>query len=61
MSWNWRRSTKLGPFRLTASKSGTSVSPGNAVHRVTRNSRGRTTSTWRIPGTGICWRSSKKR
>ena len=61
MAWYWRRSKKLGPIRLTVSKSGTGVSAGNSVHRVTRNSHGRTTSTWRIPGTGISWRSTKKR
>jgi len=60
MAWYWRRSTKLGPFRLTASKGGLSVSAGNRARRETVSTSGRRTTTWRIPGTGISWRKSKK-
>jgi hypothetical protein len=61
MAWYWRRSKKLGPFRITASRRGMSVSAGNAVHRKTVNTRRQSTSTWRIPGTGIFWRKTRRR
>jgi len=43
-----------------ASKRGLSVSAGNRVRRETVSTSGRRTSTWRIPGTGISWRKSRK-
>ena len=53
MGWRIRKSKKFGPFRITASKSGVSWSWGFGPFRRTINSRGRTTNTVRIPGTGI--------
>ena len=60
MPFTWRRSTTLGPFRLTASKRGYSLSAGNRVYRQTVNSRGRRTTTWRLPGAGISWRKTRR-
>lgn len=49
----FRKSTKLGPFRLTASKSGLSVSGGVKGARVSVNSKGEVRRNLSIPGTGI--------
>jgi hypothetical protein len=49
----FRKSKSFGPFRVTASKSGFSVSGGVPGFRASRNSRGQTRRTVRIPGTGI--------
>lgn len=53
MGWRIRKSLNLGPFRLTASKSGLSVSAGTKWRRVTRTASGRVRKTTTIPGTGI--------
>lgn len=50
---NFRRSKKIGPFRITASKSGLGVSAGAGPFRVSRSAKGRYSRTMRIPGTGI--------
>lgn len=49
----YRKSKKIGPVRLTASKSGISASVGYGPVRVTRRADGRYQRTARIPGTGI--------
>ena len=51
---------KLGPLRLTFSGRGVSASLGAGPLRVGR-SRGRSTTTVRVPGTGWTWRSSSRR
>lgn len=53
MATNFRRSKKVGPFRVTASKSGLGVSAGAGPVRVSRSPKGRVTRTVRAPGTGI--------
>jgi hypothetical protein len=53
MSWNIRRSTKLGPFRLNLSKSGIGWSVGVRGARIGRDAKGRTYTNVSIPGTGI--------
>lgn len=53
MSIQFRKSKKIGPFRLTASKSGLSVSAGVPGARVSVNSRGDVRRTVSLPGTGI--------
>ncbi len=55
----YRKTIKAGPFRFTASKSGLSTSLGGRAGRVNVNSKGRRTSTVRVPGTGLSWRKSK--
>jgi Protein of unknown function (DUF4236) len=49
----YRKSEKVGPIRLTASKSGISASVGYGPFRVTRRADGRYQRTARLPGTGI--------
>lgn len=49
----FRKSTKIGPFRLTASKRGLGVSAGAGPIRVSRGADGKTRRTLRVPGTGI--------
>lgn len=58
MGWNFRKSKKVGPFRMTVSKSGVSASAGVKGFRVTKSTSGRTTKTVGIPGTGIYHTSS---
>ena len=53
MSWQYRKSKKVGPFRFTASKRGISSSVGFGGYRVTRRADGSYQRTVRIPGTGI--------
>ena len=53
MGFSYRKSKKIGPFRVTASKSGISASVGMKGYRVTRKANGRIQTTASIPGTGI--------
>ena len=53
MSWSFRRSINLGPFRLTFSNSGISYSFGMAGFRTGVNAKGRRYSSVSIPGTGV--------
>lgn len=53
MSWQYRKSKKVGPFRFTASKRGISSSVGFGGYRMTRRADGSYQRTVRIPGTGI--------
>ena len=53
MGFRFRKSTNIGPFRITASKSGISTSFGGKGARVTKMANGRTRTTLSIPGTGI--------
>jgi Flp pilus assembly protein TadB len=55
MGWRIRKSTKIGPFRITASKSGTSVSVGGKGYRITKQANGKIRKTYSIPGTGISY------
>ncbi|NNG39703.1 DUF4236 domain-containing protein [Flexivirga sp. ID2601S] len=50
---SFRKSKKVGPFRLTASKSGLSVSAGAGPVRITRRTDGKIQRTIRVPGTGV--------
>ena len=61
MSWNFRKSIKLGPLRINMSKSGVGYSIGNKVARHTKSSTGQTYNTFRIPGTGIYYTTKKKK
>ena len=53
MSWRFRRSTKIGPFRLTATQRGFSTSVGVPGARIGINTKGQVRATGGIPGTGI--------
>ena len=60
MSFGFRKSVRLGPVRLSASKRGMSASSGLGPVRLSRSSRGRRTTTVRVPGTGLFWRSTRR-
>lgn len=53
LGFRYRKSKSFGPVRITASKRGVSASIGAGPFRVTKSATGRTTSTVRIPKTGI--------
>lgn len=55
MGVRFRKSKKIGPFRISASKSGISTSFGVKGARVTRTAGGKTRVTASVPGTGISW------
>ncbi len=61
MGFGFRKSVRLGPVRVTASRRGVSASTGLGPVRVSRSSRVRRTTTVRVPGSGVFWRSSRKR
>jgi hypothetical protein len=53
MGFSYRKSVKMGPFRVTASKSGISYSAGVKGARVTKRANGRVQTTLSVPGTGL--------
>lgn len=55
MGFRFRKSKKIGPFRITLSKSGISTSVGVKGFRVTKTASGRIRTTASIPGTGISY------
>lgn len=60
MGWSFRRSIKLGPLRLNLSKSGIGTSVGGPFGSVSRSPTGRVTRTFRIPGTGLSYRTGAR-
>ncbi len=60
MGWGFRKSLKLGPFGLTASKRGVRGSVGGRRVRVGRSTTGRRWTSVGLPG-GLSWRKSKGR
>lgn len=50
---NFRKSKKVGPFRITVGKTGISASAGVPGARVSLNSKGEVRRTVGIPGTGV--------
>jgi len=59
MGLRFRKSAKIGPFRVTASKSGISYSVGTKGYRVTKTANGKIRQTASIPGTGISYVTEK--
>ena len=55
MGFRFRKSMKMGPFRVTLSKSGLSYSAGVKGLRVTKTASGAVRTTASIPGTGISY------
>ena len=53
MGTRFRKSVKLGPFRINFSKSGVGWSVGNRYARYTRKANGGARVTTTLPGTGI--------
>ncbi|RAY11665.1 DUF4236 domain-containing protein [Actinomadura craniellae] len=56
MGFGFRKSVKVGPFRLNFSKSGVGHSVGGRGARYTKTADGRRHMTLRVPGTGLSWR-----
>jgi hypothetical protein len=61
MGWNFRRSVKLGPLRINASKSGIGYSIGDRGFRIGKDAKGRSYTAASIPGTGIYRRDYLKK
>lgn len=61
MSWNFRRTAKIGPIRINASKSGVGGSIGTRGLRVGKDAKGRTYTAASIPRTGIYRRDYLKK
>jgi hypothetical protein len=55
MGFSWRKSKKIGPFRLNASKRGLGGSLGAGRIRVSRSATGRRSWSVRLPF-GFRWR-----
>ena len=58
MGFYYRKSIRVGPFRVNMSKSGVGYSVGGPGFRTGVSSRGRRYSTFSIPGTGIGYRKT---
>ncbi|MDA1276708.1 MAG: DUF4236 domain-containing protein [Verrucomicrobia bacterium] len=58
MSFVYRKSVSLGPFRVNLSKSGVGLSVGGRGFRTGVSSRGRRYTTFGLPGTGMSYRTS---
>lgn len=61
MGWYFRKSIGLGPFRVNLSRSGIGYSLGGRGFRVGVDSRGRSYSSFGIPGTGVGYRTTAGR
>ncbi|GGV07748.1 DUF4236 domain-containing protein [Actinomadura sp. LOL_016] len=61
MGWHYRKSIRLGPFRLNLSRAGAGHSVGARGARYTRSAHGRRYLTFRVPGTGLSWRRPLRR
>lgn len=60
MGWKFRKSVKIAPgVRLNVSNKSTSISVGGKGYRKTYSSTGRTTTTVRIPGTGLSYSTTE--
>lgn len=59
MGFRYRKSINLGGVRLNLSKSGIGMSVGGKGFRYSVNSKGRATTTYSIPGTGLSWSRSQ--
>lgn len=61
MGFRYRKSRKIGPFRVTLSKSGVSYSFGSKFARVTKRADGRMQTTVTAPGTGLSYTATESR
>lgn len=60
MGFYYRKSIKLGPFRVNVGKSGVGYSVGGRGFRTGVSSRGKRYTTFGIPGTGAGYRIGGK-
>ena len=58
MGWQFRKSKRFGPLRLTASKRGASLSGGVGPVRLSKSTTGRKSFTFRLLR-GLFWRKTK--
>lgn len=58
MSFIFRKSKKVGPLRVTASKRGLSVSTGVPGARASAGTGGRRRTSVGIPGSGMRWQKT---
>jgi hypothetical protein len=56
----YRKSVRLGPFRVNVSKSGVGYSVGGRGFRTGVSAKGRRYTTFSLPGTGIGYRTGGK-
>lgn len=61
MGWQFRKSKRIGPLRINMSKSGIGYSIGGKFLRHTKTATGETYNTIKIPGTGISYKTKKKK
>lgn len=59
MGWSYRKSVKIGPFRINVSKSGVGYSVGGKGFRTGVRSNGSIFQSFGIPGTGLRYTSSR--
>ncbi|MFM8877786.1 MAG: DUF4236 domain-containing protein [Verrucomicrobiota bacterium] len=60
MGFSYRKSVRLGPFRINLSKSGVGGSVGTRGVRTTVTASGRRYTTFSVPGTGLSYRTDGK-
>ncbi|APC82155.1 hypothetical protein NPD12_3738 (plasmid) [Clostridium botulinum] len=60
MGFRFRKSVKIGPFRINFSKSGVGYSVGSKGYRVTKRADGRIQETYSVPGTGVSYVKTSK-
>jgi Protein of unknown function (DUF4236) len=58
MGFYYRKSVRLGPFRVNLSKSGLGYSVGGSGFRTGVSGSGRRYSTFSLPGTGVGYRTT---
>jgi Protein of unknown function (DUF4236) len=58
MGFTFRRSVRVGPFRVNVSRSGLGLSLGGDAFRVGSSPRRRRYTTFSLPGTGVGYRTS---
>ena len=58
MGFFYRKSIKLGPFRVNLSKSGVGASVGGTGFRTGVSGAGRKYTSFSLPGTGLAYRTS---
>ncbi len=58
MGLTFRKSARIGPFRVNVSKSGIGAYVGGRGYRTGISARGRRYTTFSIPGTGIGYRTT---
>lgn len=56
MGFQYRKSLNFGPFRVNLSQSGLGYSVGGKGFRMGRSPRGRSYTTFTLPGTGVSYR-----